>query len=42
MNPGDLVIIASYAEYDEAEIKDHEPRLILVDRKNRPQLAQAD
>ena len=42
VNPGDLVIIASYAEYDEAEIKDHEPRLILVDRKNRPQLAQAD
>ncbi|MCA9123456.1 MAG: aspartate 1-decarboxylase [Planctomycetaceae bacterium] len=42
VNPGDLVIIASYAEYDESEIRTHEPRLILVDRQNRPQLAKAD
>ena len=42
VKPGDLVIIASYAEYEESEIKHHEPRLILVDRQNRPQLAQAD
>lgn len=42
VNPGDLVIIASYAEYDESEIRNHEPRLVLVDRQNRPQLAKAD
>ena len=42
VNPGDLVIIASYAEYEESEIKNHEPRLILVDHQNRPQRALAD
>ena len=42
VNPGDLVIIASYAEYAENEIENHEPRLILVDRQNRPQFARAD
>ena len=42
VKPGDLVIIASYAEYEENEIENHEPRLILVDRQNQPQLAQAD
>ena len=42
VNPGDLVIIASYAEYEEDEIENHEARLILVDRHNQPQLAQAD
>lgn len=33
---GDLVIIVSYATYDEAELRDHEPRVILVDEQNRP------
>jgi aspartate 1-decarboxylase len=33
---GDLVIIVSYATYDEAELKEHEPRVILVDEQNRP------
>lgn len=42
VKPGDLVIIASYAEYEESEIKQHEPRLILVDHQNRPLLARAD
>jgi aspartate 1-decarboxylase len=32
---GDLVIIASYAEYDEAELAGHEPRLVFVDAANR-------
>jgi len=32
---GDLVIIASYAEYDEAELAGHEPRLVFVDDANR-------
>ena len=32
---GDLVIIASYAEYDEAELAGHRPRLVFVDAANR-------
>jgi len=35
VEPGDLVIIASYAEYDEPEVRRHEPRVILVDEWNR-------
>ncbi|VAX40720.1 Aspartate 1-decarboxylase [hydrothermal vent metagenome] len=34
MQPKDLVIIASYAEYYEEEIEDHCPKIILVDEKN--------
>ncbi len=33
---GDLVIIVSYARYDEAELRDHQPQVILVDEQNRP------
>ena len=33
--PGDLVIIASYAEYDEAELAGHAPKLVFVDAHNR-------
>ena len=33
--PGDLVIIASYAEYTPEEVDRHQPRLILVDEQNR-------
>ena len=32
---GDLVIVASYAEYDEAELAAHAPRLVFVDDANR-------
>lgn len=32
---GDLVIIASYAEYDEPEAQSHQPRLVYVDERNR-------
>lgn len=32
---GDLVIVASYAEYDEAEAAAHEPRLVFVTKRNR-------
>ncbi len=31
---GDMVIIASYARYHEDELKDHHPRVILVDENN--------
>ena len=32
---GDEVVIISYAEFEEAEAKDHEPTVVLVDEKNR-------
>ena len=34
---GDRVIIISYALYDEEEVADHEPRIVLVDDNNRVQ-----
>jgi aspartate 1-decarboxylase len=37
VEPGDMVIIVSYARYGEAELPDHQPRIILVDQENRPQ-----
>ena len=33
--PGDLVIIASFVILDEKELKNHQPRLVFVDEKNR-------
>lgn len=33
--PGDLVIIMSYADYDEQEIRHLTPRLVFVDAENR-------
>ena len=33
--PGDLLIIASFANYDEAEIATHVPALIYADAQNR-------
>lgn len=33
--PGDLLIIASFANYDEAEIAGHKPKLIYADAQNR-------
>jgi aspartate 1-decarboxylase len=35
VHPGDLVIIAAYAEMEEAEARVHKPTLIQVDKKNR-------
>lgn len=32
---GDLVIIASYVQLNEEEIKNHKPLVILVDKKNK-------
>jgi aspartate 1-decarboxylase len=32
---GDLVILASYAAYDEAEARRHEPQVVFVDEANR-------
>jgi aspartate 1-decarboxylase len=33
--PGDLVILATFAELEEAEARTHEPVVVLVDRRNR-------
>ena len=33
--PGDLLIIASYGTYTEAELRQFEPRLVYVDARNR-------
>jgi len=35
VRPNDLVIIASYATYDDAEARKHRPKLIYVDEANR-------
>ena len=34
-SPGDLVIIATFAGYDEAELAAYEPTVVLVDRDNK-------
>lgn len=33
--PGDLVILATFAELDEAEARAHAPKVVLVDAQNR-------
>jgi aspartate 1-decarboxylase len=35
VKPGDLVILASYAQLEDAEARDFEPRLCFVDARNR-------
>lgn len=35
VSPGDLVIIVCYAQFTEPELKDHQPKVILVDEQNR-------
>jgi aspartate 1-decarboxylase len=37
--PGDLIIIATFATYDDAVLAEHHPRIILVDAHNRPREA---
>lgn len=34
VQPGDIVIIASYAEYPDAEAQAHKPKLVYVDDQN--------
>jgi aspartate 1-decarboxylase len=36
VQPGDQVIVITYADYDEAEITDFEPLVVHVDTENRP------
>jgi aspartate 1-decarboxylase len=35
VQPGDLVIIANYAHFEEQEARSHQPRIILVNEHNR-------
>lgn len=35
VHPGDLVIIASYALYDDGEVPRHQPRIVHVDGQNQ-------
>jgi len=37
-HPQDIIIIASFANYDEAELKNYSPKLVYVDNHNRIQL----
>ena len=34
--PGDKVILLTYADYEEAELEGHRPRVVLCDDANRP------
>jgi aspartate 1-decarboxylase len=34
--PGDRVIVITYADYEEAELEEYEPRVVHVDAGNRP------
>lgn len=36
VHPGDLVIIAAYAEFEEAEAREHQPQLVILNAKNEP------
>lgn len=34
--PGDRVIVVSYADYEESEVREHRPTVVRVDDDNRP------
>src|SRR3954468_12444612 len=36
VQPGDRVIVITYASYDEAELASYEPKIVHVDEANRP------
>ena len=36
VDPGDRVIVITYAEYDESELGEYEPRIVHVDESNEP------
>ena len=41
VQPGDLVIVITYATYSGAELRDYAPKVVLVDELNRPALVDA-
>jgi len=36
IDPGHTVIVIAYADYDDAELSAHQPRIVHVDGQNRP------
>lgn len=40
VQPGDRIIVITYAEYDEAELDDYAPAVVHVDTANRPVAAE--
>ena len=40
--PGDVIIVATFAEIDDAAARTHRPRVVMVDEKNRVRLSAAD
>jgi aspartate 1-decarboxylase len=36
VHPGDRIIVISYADYEDAELDDYQPRIVHVDTANRP------
>jgi aspartate 1-decarboxylase len=36
VHPGDLVILIAYATMDDAEARSYQPRIVFVDKHNRP------
>ena len=36
VHPGDKVIIITYADFDDAELENFQPRIVHVDEQNRP------
>ena len=34
VQPGDLVIVLTYADYEDAELEDYEPKVVFVDERN--------
>ena len=42
VHPGDLVIIASYANYDEEELPEHHAQVVHVDERNRLKASVCD
>jgi aspartate 1-decarboxylase len=36
VDPGDLVILLTYADYEESELAEHAPTVVRVDADNRP------
>jgi aspartate 1-decarboxylase len=40
--PGDLIIVATYTQLDDAAARTHRPRIVLVDADNRIRTAQVE
>ena len=42
VDPGDLVIIASFCDLEGHEAQQHKPKLVFVDKNNRPMATRAE